>query len=90
MEKSLTPCLFRQLKVLKKTHQDGKVVIYFDKDLQDDALIELLASLNEVDFIIKKLNNLQKFCEKHAPKKIYEFIEDHFETKSSLTTLYAC
>lgn len=90
VEKSLTPFLFRHLKKLKEEHSECKLVIYFDKEVQEEELIELLASLNEVDFIIKKLSNLQKFCQKHAPKKIYELIEDHFETKSSLQTLFAC
>ncbi len=84
---SLTPNLFSQLKAIKETHPDCKLVVYLEQEPEDEALVELLASLVEIDFIIKKMDNLQKFCEKHAPKKIYDFIDDQFEMKPSLATL---
>jgi len=84
---SLTPKLFSQLKEIKETHPGCKLVVYLEKEPEDEALVELLASLIEIDFIIKKVNNLEKFCEKHAPKKIYDFIENRLEMKPSLSTL---
>ncbi len=84
---SLTPSFFSHIKKLKKEYADCKVVLYLEKEPKDDALIELLASFNEIDFIINKVDSLQKFCERHAPKKIYNFVEDKLISKKSLTSL---
>lgn len=76
LENSLTPSLFTNIKKLKQEHSNCKIVLYLENDSQDEALIELLASFNEIDFIIKKVDNLQKFCERHAPKMIYNLLDD--------------
>jgi len=84
IDKQITPRFFMHLKTLRKDHEGCKVVIYLENEPDDEAFIELLASLSEVDFIIKKMDNLQKFCERHVPKKIYDLIDDKLETKKSL------
>lgn len=79
LHRQITPSFFMHLKTLKKNHLDCKVVVYLENEPEDNALIELLASLSEIDFIIKKNDNLQKFCERHAPKKIYDLEGDEPE-----------
>ncbi len=83
----LTPSFFSQIKQLKKEHKDCKLVVYLENEPRDTALIELLASLSEIDFIIKKVDNLQKLCERHAPKKIYAIADDKLISHSSLLSL---
>lgn len=80
----LTPRFFTHLKSIRKEHVGDKIVIYLKDDPEDEALIDLLASLHEIDFIIKKADNLQKFCERHTPKKIYSFIENQLQSQISL------
>ncbi|MCH9633808.1 MAG: Bifunctional protein HldE [Chlamydiae bacterium] len=87
LEEGLNPYLFGQLKKIKKENPQAKLVIYLKKDLEEEALIELLASLVEVDFIIKKSGSLQKFCEKHTPKQIYDLLDSQVHIRKSLATL---
>ena len=87
LEKTFSPLFFTHLKEIRAQYAGSKIVVYLEKDPEDKALIELLASLVEVDFIIKKSNNLQKFCQKHSPKKIFDYIGNKFETKKTLLNL---
>ena len=80
----MSPKLFTQIKNLSNEYSNCKLVLYLESEPHDQAIIELLASLVEVNFIIKKVSNLQKFCEKHAPKKIFDFVQNELEQKKSL------
>ncbi|MCH9633114.1 MAG: Bifunctional protein HldE [Chlamydiae bacterium] len=86
---TLSPSLFTHIKKIKQDYPDCKVVLYLENDNQDEALIELLASFNEIDFIIRKVDNLQKFCEKHAPKIIFNISDDELVSSDSLKNLVA-
>lgn len=82
---SLSLSLFKELKQLKKQHKKSKLVVYFEEEAQRESLVELLASLSEVDFIVTGGSNLKKFCQKHAPLKVYTFSEDGIEKDSALS-----
>lgn len=87
LENYLTPRFFFQIKELKKQFAKCKIVAYLENEPQDESLIDLLASLHEIDFIIKKVDSLQKFCERHAPKKIFTLDEEVLTEQKSLSSL---
>lgn len=87
LKDNLSPKLFVSLKELREKHLQEKLVIYLEEEPEDEALLELLSSLTEVDFIIKKSKNLQKFCEKHKPTQIYDFCENTLRPAPALSEL---
>ena len=87
VDKQITPSFFMYLKALNKNHKDSKVLIYIEKESDDNAIIELIASLPEVDFIINKKEDLEEICQRHSPKMIYDLVHDQIEIKKSLLSL---
>ena len=65
--------LFRTIRKLSKA--DSELVIYL-KGNPDDELIHLLASLNEVHFIIFQTQSLKHLCEVIHPEEIFTLEAD--------------
>ncbi len=82
IEKYVTPSFFLQLKTLKEKHPHSKLVLYLNQQKEDVEMTELLASLAEVDFIIKDQEDLKLFCNKHTPKNSYDFVDNKLEVIS--------
>lgn len=85
-DEGISPYLFGQLKDLKNSHPSCKLVAFLEESKQE-AFIELLGSLAEIDFIIKEEQDLQKFCEKHKPKQIYHLAANKIEKEKTIASL---
>ena len=66
--------LFRTIRKLSKV--DSELVIYL-KGNPNDELIHLLASLNEVHFIIFQTQSLKHLCEVIHPEEIFTLEDEH-------------
>lgn len=80
------PHFFGQLKALKQKHPKCKVVAYLEEGGEHPAIIELLGSLTEIDFVVQELSDLEKLSEKHAPCKIYYLTADKIESENALAS----
>lgn len=67
----LTPALFQSI---KKITQEGRVLLVYLDDIEpSETFIEMLASLQEVSFIIAHLDSLKSLCQCVAPCGMYTF-----------------
>jgi rfaE bifunctional protein kinase chain/domain len=83
----ISPHFFGQLKTLREKHLKCKLVAFLEEGSEQNAIIELLGSLSEIDFVVQEPSDLEKLSEKHAPRKIYYLTEDKIESESSLPSL---
>ncbi len=79
---TLTPALFQSIKKISK---EGALLVYIDQLDPSDTFLEMLASLQEVSFMVLHLDSLKSLCECADPLAIYTFdqkeqlvLEEHF------------
>lgn len=85
--KGLTSPLFRTLQTVSKKHPEEKLVIYIKDDNSDQTFISLLASLQEVDFIVLHSESLKNLCDHITPSKVYSMNDHAIAAVNSLKTL---
>lgn len=67
----VTAILFQSIKALAADH--ASVLIYVDDMEPKEVLLDMLASLREVGFIVLHLDSLKNLCQCSAPKATYLF-----------------
>lgn len=72
--KQLTHSLFQSIK--KVTQETETLLIYIETLEPCEIFIEMLASLQEVSFIVLHLDSLKSLCQAAAPKATYLFEDD--------------
>lgn len=82
---TFTPALFREIKRLSHSHTH--LLIYLNEAEREDVLIEMLASLKEVDFIVVHAESLRRICEKVSPLKSYLFENENLTAVSHFSVL---
>lgn len=92
-EEGISPTLFRHLKKLSKNRTQCLICMIKDPDPGQDYL-ELLSSLQEVDFILLHNGNMGHFFSKMVPEKAYEIKDKKLiawkDPKDLLKSLIAC
>lgn len=69
--KDVTQDLYKTIKNIIKEDKKRHLLIYLADDAPDEGLIEMLASLKEVDFILLYPESLRHLCVKAAPAQSY-------------------
>lgn len=68
---ALTPALFQMIKKLSKENES--LLIYVDPIELNEVFLEMLSSLQEVNFIVLHLDSLKFVCQEANPRSIYSF-----------------
>lgn len=66
----MTNALFRSIRQLSE-NKEAELLVYVKGSDPKDEFIQLLASLNEVDFIIYQSENLKEFCKTMHPHEVF-------------------
>lgn len=68
---SLTPSLFQMIKKLSKENES--LLIYVDPIDPSEVFLDMLSSLQEVNFIVLHLDSLKSLCVEAGPSSIFSF-----------------
>jgi len=85
-DKGITTSIFRSIKTLSSNKSKGIIIYILDQNPADE-FIDLLSSINEVDFIILKNKNLRSLIEEIHPDKVYLIKEENLQELESLKEL---
>jgi D-glycero-beta-D-manno-heptose-7-phosphate kinase len=80
--RGITTSIFRSIKTLSSDRSKGIIIYILDQN-PNDEFIDLLSSINEVDFIILKNKNLKTLIDEIHPDKVYLLNDDELQELQS-------
>jgi len=83
---SLTGPIFKAIQTIKSDPSVG-LLVYIEDAQPNDAIIHMMASLREIDFIIYNAECLQYLCESVSSRKVYVFEGDQIVLQEPLALL---
>ncbi|MDR3624330.1 MAG: D-glycero-beta-D-manno-heptose-7-phosphate kinase [Chlamydiales bacterium] len=82
----MTSSIFKSIRELS-LNKSGELIVYVRNSASSHEFLSLLASLQEVDFIILRKDNLNHLCRELKPYEIYNLQENKLERVSHLEAL---